>query len=176
MKHTPGFRESIANPVLSGLYDYWSALRSNLGRLPRRSEVDPLDLPREVLPGIIVLEEEPDGRFFCRLAGTRLRDSFGFEPTGWHLDEVMAPGPAAARAAIYRRTLDGRRAVFCRVRFSVPGREFVASDRVYVPALSDETGEPRIVIGAQRYLMASDVIGQPDEDGVYSIICDDTFA
>lgn len=173
MNHALGFREAITDPALTGLYDHWCRLKSDLGRLPRRAEIDPLDLPRDVLPGMMILEREASGRFLCRLAGTRMREIYGFEPAGRYLDEIMASGPAAFRIGIYHRALNERRAVFCRMRFAVPGREFVASDRLYVPALSDETGEPTILFGAQRYLMASDVVGVPDENGIYCMNYDD---
>lgn len=175
MNQALGFRASLTDAGLVGLYDYWSALRTDLGRLPRRSEIDPLDLPSDVLPGMIIIERDADHRFWCRLAGTRMREIYGFEVTGKYLDEVMPAGAAAFRNGIYQTALDGRCAVFCRLRFSVPGREFVASDRLYVPVLSDDAGdEATILVGAQRYLMSSEIVGEPDSNGVYSLIVDDT--
>jgi hypothetical protein len=171
-----GFRESLTDAGLAGLYDYWMGLRTSLGRLPRRSEIDPLDLPTDVLPGMIILERDADQRFWCRLAGTKMREIYGFEVTGMYLDQVMPAGPAAFRTGIYQTALDGRCAVFCRLRFSVPGREFVASDRLYVPVLNDDTDEATVLVGAQRYLMSSEIVGTPDKDGVYSLIVDDTPA
>lgn len=173
MNQALGFRASLTDAGLVGLYDYWMARRSALGRLPRRSEIDPLDLPADVLPGMIIIERDADGRFRCRLAGTRMREVYGFEVTGKYLDEVMPTGAVAFRKSIYQTALDGRCALFCRIRFSVPGREFVASDRLYVPVLSDETGEAAVLVGAQRYLMSSEIVGTPDGNGVYTLIVDD---
>ncbi|MCR9070755.1 MAG: PAS domain-containing protein [Alphaproteobacteria bacterium] len=167
-----GFRDTIADPSLAGLYDHWRRLVEKLGRLPRRSEIDPIDLPRALLPGMMVIEREETGRFLCRLAGTRLREIMGFEPTGRYVDEIMSPIASDLRMSMYTQALNEKRAVFCRMRFAVPGKEFVACDRLYVPALGDETGVPTVLFGAQLHLMASDVVGQPDERGVYSISCD----
>lgn len=167
------FRAALTDPGLVGLYDYWTGLLKALGRLPRRSEVDPLDLPPEVLPGIMILERDADHRIWCRLAGTRMREIYGREVTGKYLDEVIPAGAAAFRSSIYRAALDGRCAVFCRIRFSVPGREFAASDRLYVPVLNDDTGEPTILVSAQRHLMNSEIVGEPDGNGVYALIVDD---
>jgi len=171
-----GFRASLTDAGLVGLYDYWMALRQSLGRLPRRSEIDPLDLPAEVLPGMIIIERDADLRFWCRLAGTRMREIYGFEVTGKYLDDVMPAGAVTFRKGIYQTVLEGRCALFCRLRFSVPGREFVASDRLYVPVLNDDTDEATVLVGAQRYLMSSEIVGTPDSDGIYSLVVDDTPA
>ena len=171
-----GFRASLTDAGLIGLYDYWVGLRESLGRLPRRSEIDPLDLPSDVLPGMIIIERDAEHRFWCRLAGTRMREIYGFEVTGKYLDDVIPTGAVAFRRKIYQMALDGRCAVFCRLRFSVPGREFVASDRLYVPVVNDDTDEVTVLVGAQRYLMSSEIVGTPDSDGVYGLMVDDTSA
>ncbi|MEQ8816361.1 MAG: PAS domain-containing protein [Thalassobaculum sp.] len=173
MNQAPRFRASISDPGLAGLYDLWDRLRRRLGRLPHRREIDPTELPREVLPGMLVLEREPSGRFRCRLAGTKLTEIYGFEPTGWYLDQVMPPEPAAFRLAMYEEVLREQRAVFCRLRFAVPGREIIASDRLYLPVLGDISNRPTVLYGAQRFLYATEVAGEPDEHGVYHLCYDD---
>jgi hypothetical protein len=105
-----------------------------------------------------------------------MREIYGFEAAGSYLDEVTPPGAAAYRNGIYQSALDGRRAVYCRLRLAVPGREYVASDRLYVPALNDQTGQPTILFGAQVFLMASEVVGEADEDGLYTMAFDDPAA
>lgn len=77
-----GFRSEIPDAGLVELYDLWTRMRGELNRLPRRQEIDPLDLPRAVMPRMIVFEREPDGRVRCRLAGTAVAEVFGFEPGG----------------------------------------------------------------------------------------------
>lgn len=125
---------------------------------------------------MMILEQVESGRFLCRLAGTQLREIFGFEPSGRYVDEVLPAGSADLRISIYTKALTERRAVFCRLRYAVPGKEFIACDRLYVPALCDETQAPTILFGAQFHLMASEVVGQPDERGVYGISYDDPVA
>lgn len=173
MNDALGFRAALPDPDLARLYDYWRALRERLGRLPYRSEIDPLDLPPAVLPSLMILERDDARRFRCRLAGTRMRELYGFEVTGLYLDEIVAAGAASFRVAIYQQALDGHCAAFCRLRIAIPGREFVASDRLYVPALDDDTGEATVLFEAQRFLMSSEIVGKPDRDGVYSLIFDD---
>lgn len=176
MNQALGFRSSIADPGLAGLYDLWLDLCRELGRLPNRQEIDPLDLPAGVLPAMLVLEREASGRFRCRLAGTLLTQMHGYEPTGRYLDEVMPPAAAAFRRRMYERVLQERRAAFCRIRFSVPGREFIASDRLYVPARDEISDRPTVLFSAQSFLSAAEVSGEPDEHGLYELRYDDPMA
>jgi hypothetical protein len=169
-----GFRGALADPGLAGLYDLWVRLGRELGRLPYRQEIDPLDLPPHVLPTMLVLEREASGRFHCRLAGTAMAEYFGFDPTGAYLDEVMPPEAARVRARLYERVLDERRPVVCRFKFAVPGREFIANDRLYVPALGTAPDHPSVLFSAQRFLTSAEVVGQPDRNGVYHVRFDDS--
>lgn len=173
MNHTLSFRASLPHPGMAGLYDLWDRLRRELGRLPYRREIGPLDLPSEILPSMMILEREPSGRFRCRLAGTVIREAYRFEATGGYLDEIMPPASASVRTGIFERVLREQRAALCRLRFAIPGREFIASDRLYVPALGDADGRPTVLLTAQVFLYASEVVGQPATDGIYHLRYDD---
>lgn len=173
MNQALDFRASIADPGMTGMYDVWDRLRRQLGRLPLRQEIGPLELPSEVLPAMLILEREPSGRFRCRLAGTMIREIYKFEATGWYLDEIMPKGPAAARVGVYERVLREERAALCRLRMAIPGREFIAADRLYLPALGEASESATVLLSAQRFLFASDVVGEPDEDGIYHLLYDD---
>lgn len=173
MNQASGFRPSIVDPGMAGLYDLWDRLRRRLGRLPLRQEIGPLDLPPEALPTMMILEREPTGRFRCRLAGTMMREIYKFEAKGWYLDEIVQAGPAAVRLGIYERVLGEERAAFCRLRLAIPGREFIATDRIYVPALGNASDRPTVLVSAQRFLYASDVVSEPDADGVYDLRFDE---
>lgn len=176
MDEAPAFRSLLAAPGLTALYDLWRRLCSSLGRLPYRREVDPLDLPPAALPGILIMEREPTGRFRCRLAGTLLTEIYGFEQTGGYLDELLPPGPAAERQRLYERSLNERRAVFTRRRFAVPGKEYIASDRLYVPAFGEDSDRPTVLFSAHRFLLPSELEGEPDAAGLYQLGCDDPIA
>lgn len=176
MNQPSQFRSCIADPGLEHLYDHWGRLVRKLGRLPYRPEIDPLDLPRAILPTMLVLEREVSGRFRCRLAGTMLTSIYDFEPTGWYLDEIMPPAAAGHRVSLYERCLDEKRAVLCRRRFAIPGREFIASDRLYVPVLGESADRATVLFGAQRFYYSSEVTGEPDEHGIYYLWYDDPVA
>lgn len=89
-------RAAIANPALLRMFDYWRA-RLRDGRLPSRGDIDPLDVPFIMGNLILVDAERPDGagrgrwRFRYRLAGSRLTQRYGFDPTGRYVDEHPDP-------------------------------------------------------------------------------------
>lgn len=173
MNQASAFRTAISHPGMAGLYDLWDRLRRQLGRLPRRPEIGPLELPPEILPSMLILEREASGRFRCRLAGTMIREFYRFEATGWYLDEIVPAGPAAVRTGIFERVLREQRAALCRLRMAIPGREFIAADRLYVPALGDASDTATVLLTAQVFLYASEVVGEPDGDGIYHLRYDE---
>jgi hypothetical protein len=84
-------------PEFVTLYDYWRG-KCRDGRLPGRRDIDPLDLPRTMLPNMLLLDVERGGaapRFRVRLAGTGFVALYGYEVTGRYFDE-LAPAAAVA--------------------------------------------------------------------------------
>jgi hypothetical protein len=80
--------ESIINPRLRRLYEYWCARRGDR-HFPTRADIDPLDLA--FLMGNLILIDvvagDPLG-FFIRLHGTNLAQRAGYELTGRMLNEL----------------------------------------------------------------------------------------
>jgi hypothetical protein len=58
------------------LLEYWNRLTQQFNRLPKRAEIDPLDLPVELLPNIFLVDavrgEGAEPRFRFRLLGTAI--------------------------------------------------------------------------------------------------------
>jgi hypothetical protein len=68
--------------VLLNLAAYWSAKRAGYP-LPPRSAIDPLDMPRRLLPYLALVEPTGKGREIrFRLVGTELAQRFGRDATG----------------------------------------------------------------------------------------------
>ena len=66
---------------LSAFYAYWlSGVR--LGALPDLSAIDPVLMPLEILPFMVVYAVEPGGGFRMRLIGTAVVDRSGEDLTG----------------------------------------------------------------------------------------------
>lgn len=79
----------IASPALRDLYLYW-ADKWQGARMPRRADIDPLDMPA-LLPMVYLVDVERDPlRFRFRLVGTRIVSWFGRDMTGHYVAESIA--------------------------------------------------------------------------------------
>ncbi|WP_439817758.1 PAS domain-containing protein [Zavarzinia sp. CC-PAN008] len=82
---------SDAHPILGRLFAYW-ALKRGLRAMPSRADIDPVEIPYAL--GYICLADViagPPRRFRFRLDGTVQTRFFGFDMTGWYLDEFPDP-------------------------------------------------------------------------------------
>lgn len=85
-------------PEFAELLRYWEAKRQG-GRLPARSDIDPLDLHR-LLPHLLlfdVVRAEDGTRFKFRVAGTAFSTLIDRDVTGLYLDEL---GPSDRVATV----------------------------------------------------------------------------
>lgn len=80
-------REDIVDSgVLSALFDYWDGRRGQRA-LPMRADIDPVDMPKFILPHLILYDVIGQGqRFRYRLCGTEVASRFGKNPTGQFVD------------------------------------------------------------------------------------------
>jgi hypothetical protein len=76
----------IPSPVIRRLYDYWLGKGGAEGHIPRRSDVEPLELV-EILPNLTIIEAV-GGRWRYRLIGTRIVEFVGRDSTGRYFDEL----------------------------------------------------------------------------------------
>ena len=124
------------------LLEYWNRLAQRLNRLPRRAEVDPLDLPVELLPNIflmdVVREKDAAPRFRFRLLGTAITARERVRP-GQYLDDYRDDIPDA----MTRQYLD---CLACQVRirstnlaWDHPAKEFISYHVMLLPLSSDGT-------------------------------------
>jgi hypothetical protein len=58
-------------PILLALYSYWEAVRGGKD-VPDRRDIDPVDMPRFILPHLALTEIHEDGRLRVRLVGTEI--------------------------------------------------------------------------------------------------------
>ena len=76
----------IPSAVIHQLYDYWCSKGGGGGRVPLRSDIDPLEM-HEILPNL-ALCEMVGHRFRYRLIGTRIVEFVGRDSTGKYFDEL----------------------------------------------------------------------------------------
>ncbi len=82
----PPFPESRHWKV-AALWDYWVGVYANVGRPPRRSDIDPIDIPRLLANLWLIDWEASSGRFRYRLVGTAVTKARNTDATGRYLDE-----------------------------------------------------------------------------------------
>ena len=78
----------IGHPALRELHGYWEARRGERA-IPSRADMDPVELPRPLLPNLFLVDvEEGPRRFRYRLVGTELTGVMRRELTGRYIDEM----------------------------------------------------------------------------------------
>lgn len=135
--HPPGRHREIplaqidGYPELAAVATVWRA--ATIGAvLPQR--IDPLAIPRRLLPGAILFDVEPDGigdavRLRVRLAGTMLCDLCNGELKGKTIDQILSPEDAAAVTVDARAaTVEGRAILVRRagIRFGETELDYIA--------------------------------------------------
>lgn len=105
----------LRDPVLSQALRYWSG-KCVGGRLPRRADIDPLELDGTLLPHVVLVEvvmDEARRRFRFRLSGTAVSAAAGLELTGQFID-ALNPNKryAAYIEGVYNLAIEARRPVY----------------------------------------------------------------
>lgn len=136
------------------LLEYWNHLVQRLGRLPKRSEVDPLELPARLLPNVFLVDVvrgpgAPAPRFRFRLLGSAITARETIRP-GHYLDDREEPVPDE----MTRQYLD---CLECRANvrhdnlaWDHPTKEFIAYHVLLLP-LSDDGAVVDTLIGLAVY-------------------------
>jgi hypothetical protein len=143
---------SITDPRLQSLYRHW--LDKRHGRaMPRRADIDPLEIPGAVWPHVMILDIVHEGgvpRFRYRRAGAVFWRAMGREPTGLFVDEVL-PETAGYRdyvLGVYREMLERGLPIYTENAFAIENRdEPVIVHRVTLPLSSDGTAIDMAITG-----------------------------
>jgi hypothetical protein len=126
-------------PEFATLYDYWRG-KCRGGRLPARRDIDPLDLPRSMLPNMLLLDVEHGGaapRFRVRLAGTGFVSLYGFEVTGRYFDELAPPTAIAPLMEALHAIVATREPRYLASPLTAPNKNFRWIKRFALPLAED---------------------------------------
>jgi hypothetical protein len=130
---------AASDPPFRTVFDYWQR-KAPPGRLPGRQHIDPTELPKALLPWILLIEVVTEGRqrrFRYRLVGTQVSALFGGDITGRFMDEVVAPRWQAEIFAALNFVCEERQAHYLMSRISIRERDFMAVKRLALPLASD---------------------------------------
>lgn len=130
-----GFRAQLLIPEQRELFDYWRRCRGPRA-MPSRDDIAPGDIPN-LLPYLGLIDIQPGfGGSIVRLAGSALREIYGFELTGKRLGEIRWGDRKDYWQGVYRRVTDMRAPAHGVVRGPIADREHVTMYWLRLP-LSD---------------------------------------
>lgn len=137
------------DPLLMEAALYWSAKRGKRA-MPRRSDISPIDMPRQLLPHLIVGELSHDPfqvRF--RLVGTEMVARYGRDYTGLTIDDFMTGDYAAYIKGLFRKVYDTAAPVYSDSQFKWNDGGASATRRLMLPLSLDGGSQPQQVLVAQ---------------------------
>lgn len=141
--------QSLSNPILSFLRDYWDSKRAGRA-MPSRADIKPAEM-KEYLGWIILIDVLPgcdDFRF--RMIGTRVGQYFLADATGQSMrDAFAAYGDAVINGIVATHRKTARDQVVVRAYGGAGwlGRSFLDFDAIYLP-LSDDGVTVNMILSA----------------------------
>jgi hypothetical protein len=128
------------------LYQYWLA-KCGDRRMPMRSDIDPVTIPRVALRGISIVEVvHDDRRYVYRLVGTGDVEVRGHDPTGKSVLEGFFAPTAEDALTCYDRVVATRAPLLDSTPFTAPSGRFVLEETLFLPLSEDGAEVSRILV------------------------------
>jgi len=139
-----------SDPVLGPALAYWTEKRGS-NAMPRKRDIDPVELPRKLLPNIQIIEVVDGGaRFRYRLVGTASVDAFGSDYTGRYVDEMFSDDRLKFIRHIYSTVHTTKIPLFSLNRYHTTKNIDLFAYRIYMP-LSEDGDDVSHVLGILRF-------------------------
>ncbi len=140
--------DDISDPDLRLLHSYWLSKRGSR-RMPRRAEIDPVDIPT-LLPLVFLVDvRQRPLRFRFRLIGTAICARWGGDATWKYLDQLDLDGEREVVLRQYAAVVEtGKPRFDVEVITTDDGRD-VRYERLLLP-LSEDDATPNILLGGQH--------------------------
>ncbi len=153
----PGFAARLRDAGMAILFADWCALRREAGDLPRYRQFDPFRFP-PLMPSLQVLERDPDGRYFQRLAGARVVEKLGVDNKGRYLDQFVEPAHYEERRGHLERVLETGLPAAARGLLSRPTALSGGFKRLMLPFARDD-GSAGLVVSLVAYARSYEMHG-----------------
>ena len=122
-----------ADPVLEALGRYWRGLPAT-DAVPSRKSLDPIDIPRAILPYVVLAEVGRDGMSArYRLVGTKMVSTFGFDFTGRYTHEIMRGSYLEFINTLFQTLYRERRPVYSESNFRWDADRSLFTRRLFLP-------------------------------------------
>jgi hypothetical protein len=131
---------------LQVMYAYWAAKRGSRA-MPRRSDIDPTEIPPRLLPGIMLVDVVPDPRrYVYRLVGTMEAEVRGYDPTGRSVGEAYFGENAEDGMRCYDRVVETRAPVLDPRPFLERRRGYKGAESLFLPLSNDDVAVNMIMV------------------------------
>ena len=143
---------TIESERLVEVADYWRKLRGDR-KMPARQDVDPLRMPRHLLPHLELIDvvRQPDTRLRWRLIGTHVTTAVSRDSTGKYFDELYQGTDFAAVSEPFEWVAANAKPLRWFGTSGFVGKEWQAYEGVYLP-LSDDDKTVDMILGAVQYI------------------------
>ena len=140
-------RDWIQDAELCALHDYWLTKQRD-GRLPRRVDIDPLEVPR-LLKSLALLEVVGDAEdFVFVLAGSRTEEAHGRTLKGVTLGDLREAFEETPSSDDYVAAVRWRAPQYQQANLKEYGKEHWACRRLILPLSSDGERVDCLLLGA----------------------------
>ena len=138
----------LCEPDLIELYNCWDRLRRGRS-MPSRSDIDPIELPRRILPRLMLVDVvEAPRRYRFRLMGTWVADFSGGDHTGRHFDDPELAKKDQTIVAQYDAVVDAGRPLHSEEPFENPiSKVTMPVGRLLLPLSTDGGRVDAILVG-----------------------------
>ena len=134
------------HPTTVALYEYWLGKCAGR-RMLMRSDIDPTNMPRGVLPGISLVDVVQDNRrYVYRLVGTGEVEVRGNDPTGKSVLEGFFAPTADDALACYNRVVSTRAPLLDPIPFTAAGGKYVTEETLFLPLSEDGINVSKILV------------------------------
>ena len=138
------------DPVLGPALEYWASKRGGRS-MPRKRDIDPIEIPAKILPNLQIIEVIDGGaRFRYRLIGTALVEAYGKDFSGRIVDELFPDGRLDFVQSLYRSVCASKAPIFSRNKYHTPRDVDLFSMRIYMP-LSEDGIAVQNILGVMRF-------------------------
>ncbi len=141
-------RDRIRDAELRELHDYWLTKHRD-GRLPRRGDIDPLEVPR-LLKNLALLEVVGDAEAFVfALAGSRIEEVYDRSLKGVTLGNLREVFEETPSVGDYVAAVRSGEPQYQQASLKENGKEYWACRRLILPLSSDGERVDCLLLGCQ---------------------------
>jgi hypothetical protein len=128
--------DQIESSQIRQLFLYWQG-KCRDGRIPRRADIDPAEIPR-LVPNILIVDVEYNPfRVRYRLVGTKVVQATGFEITGRYLDEIVLADDEGPFLESYQTACTTKAPILTRIKWHLDAETTGEYDACFLPLSED---------------------------------------